>query len=144
MRAEVVLATALTALGVRPAVAQTVHVGKLDVRQIHSRFLDATRTVRIWVPPHLPRRTRCDVLYLNDGQNLFGDGDPESGGGGWRADTTVARLIDEHRIGPLIVVGLDNAGDRAAASTTCRYPIRSRHTRRQRARTVISRSSSTK
>jgi predicted alpha/beta superfamily hydrolase len=93
--------------------ASLVHAGKLDVRRIHSRALGATRTIRIWTPPNLPRRVRCNVLYLNDGQNLFGDGDPESGGGGWRVDTSASRLIAEHAIDPLIIVGLDNAGDRA-------------------------------
>jgi predicted alpha/beta superfamily hydrolase len=53
------------------------------------------------------------LLYLNDGQNLFGDGDPESGGGGWHVDEAVATLMAEHAIPPLIVVGLDNAGDKA-------------------------------
>jgi enterochelin esterase-like enzyme len=90
-----------------------VHVGKLDVRQLHSRALEAIRTVRVWTPPNLRRGTRCDVLYLNDGQNLFGDGDPDSGGGGWRVDEAAARLIAAGTIPPLIVVGIDNAGDRA-------------------------------
>src|SRR5207245_5484325 len=58
-------------------------------------------------------RAHYSVLYLNDGQNLFGDGDPESGGGGWHVDETAARLIGEHAIEPLIVVGIDNGGDRA-------------------------------
>ena len=101
MLAELALAAAL------------VHAGRLDVRQIHSRFLLATRTIRVWVPPHLPRRARCSVLYLNDGQNLFGDGNPETGGGGWRVDASAGRLIAEGTIDPLIVVGLDNGGDRA-------------------------------
>jgi predicted alpha/beta superfamily hydrolase len=101
MLAELALAAAL------------VHAGKLDVRQIHSRSLNATRTIRIWVPPNLARHARCNVLYLNDGQNLFGDGNPETGGGGWHVDTATARLIAEGVIDPLIVVGLDNAGDRA-------------------------------
>jgi enterochelin esterase-like enzyme len=98
---------------VEAALSALVHVGKLDVVQIRSRALDATRTVRVWTPPNLPRRVRCSVLYLNDGQNLFGDGDPDSGGGGWRADETAARLIADRTIDPLIIVGLDNAGDRA-------------------------------
>jgi enterochelin esterase-like enzyme len=95
------------------AALSLVHAGKLDVEQIRSRALDATRTVRVWTPPSLRRGTRCDVLYLNDGQNLFGDGDPDSGGGGWRVDQTAARLIADGTIAPLIVVGIDNAGDRA-------------------------------
>lgn len=95
------------------AALSLVHVGKLDVEQIHSRALDATRTIRVWTPPALPRGRRCDVLYLNDGQNLFGDGDPDSGGGGWHVDEAAARLIADGTIAPLIVVGIDNAGDRS-------------------------------
>lgn len=95
------------------AALSLVQVGKLDVEQMHSRALEATRTIRVWTPPGLPRGRRCDVLYLNDGQNLFGDGDPDSGGGGWRVDDTAARLIADGTIAPLIVVGIDNAGDRS-------------------------------
>jgi enterochelin esterase-like enzyme len=51
------------------------------------------------------------VLYLNDGQNLFRGGDPDSGGGGWHADDSAQRLLDDHAIQPVIVVGIDNAGD---------------------------------
>ena len=83
------------------------------VHHLRSRALHATRTIRVWVPPDLPRGARCDVLYLNDGQNLFGDGDRDSGGGGWKADATAARLIHDRVIPPLIIVGLDNAGDHA-------------------------------
>jgi predicted alpha/beta superfamily hydrolase len=90
-----------------------VHGGTLDVLHIKSRALNATRTVRIWLPPGFSRRAHYSVLYLNDGQNLFGDGDPESGGGGWRVDETAARLAAAHAIDPLIVVGIDNGGDRA-------------------------------
>jgi predicted alpha/beta superfamily hydrolase len=116
MLAEFVLAAALGPVVARQAAPdQTAHVGKLDIRQLHSRSLDAVRTIRVWVPPNLSQRTRCNVLYLNDGQNLFGDGDPESGGGGWHVDTTVARLIADGKIDPLIVVGIDNGGDAARA-----------------------------
>jgi enterochelin esterase-like enzyme len=90
-----------------------VHIGKLDIIHFKSHALDATRTVRVWTPPALPHGVRSDVLYLNDGQNLFGDGDPESGGGGWHVDETAARLIADHEIGSLLVVGIDNAGDRS-------------------------------
>jgi enterochelin esterase-like enzyme len=87
------------------------HPGKVDVRQFHSRVLNADRTVRVWQPARTRHGVRYSVLYLNDGQNLFRDGDPDSGGGGWRVDETAARLIDEHVVDPLIVVGIDNAGD---------------------------------
>jgi enterochelin esterase-like enzyme len=89
-----------------------VHGGKLDLHQIHSKALNATRTVRVWTPSGLHRGTRCSVLYLNDGQNLFGDG-PYEDGGGWHAEEAAARLIAGRVIDPLIIVGIDNAGDRA-------------------------------
>ena len=66
-----------------------------------------------WLPPKFSKRTTYSVLYLNDGQNLFGDGDPDSEGGGWHVDETAARLIEEQRVVPLIVVGIDNGGERA-------------------------------
>jgi enterochelin esterase-like enzyme len=93
--------------------APLVHVGKLDLLHFKSRALAAERTVRVWLPPEFTRRARYSVLYLNDGQNLFGDGDPDSGGGGWHVDETAARLIDDRAIEPLIVVGIDHGGDAA-------------------------------
>jgi enterochelin esterase-like enzyme len=93
-----------------------VHAGKLDILHFRSRALNAVRTVRVWLPPRFNRHTRYAVLYLNDGQNLFGDGDPESGGGGWRVDETAARLIAAHEIDPLIVVGIDSGDDRSRAA----------------------------
>jgi predicted alpha/beta superfamily hydrolase len=88
-----------------------VHVGRLDVVHFKSEALGAERTVRVWLPPGFNRRGHYAVLYLNDGQNLFGDGDPDSGGGGWHVDEAAARLQHEHAIEPLIVVGIDNGGD---------------------------------
>lgn len=99
-----------TIIAARPSL---VGVGRLDVVPFRSRALGTTRTVRVWRPEHIPRGQRCPVLYLNDGQNLFGDGDPDSGGGGWHVDETVARLVDRLVIPPLIVVGIDHGGDRA-------------------------------
>jgi len=90
-----------------------VRVGKLNILHFKSHALNATRTVRVWLPPGFNGHLRYSVLYLNDGQNLFGDGDPDSGGGGWHVDETAARLIKEHLVDPLIVVGIDNGGDRA-------------------------------
>ncbi len=89
-----------------------VHAGKLDILHFKSRSL-GERTVRVWLPPGFSRKQKYAVFYLNDGQNLFGDGDPETGGGGWHVDETAARLIAQHIVEPLIIVGIDNGGDRA-------------------------------
>jgi enterochelin esterase-like enzyme len=85
-------------------------VGQLDIVTLHSQTLGAARAIRVWTPPNLKRGDRCDVLYLNDGQNLFGDG-PYEDGGGWHADEGAAALIAARAIDPLIVVGIDNGGD---------------------------------
>jgi predicted alpha/beta superfamily hydrolase len=91
-----------------------VHAGQLDVHEMHSKALKATRTVRVWTPSRLPPGVRCSVLYLNDGQNLFGDG-PYEDGGGWHAEEAASRLIADRVIDPLMIVGIDNEGDRARA-----------------------------
>ena len=102
----------VSALSVSTAAAKREgNVGRLDVHQLHSRVLLADRTIRVWLPRGYPGERPYSVLYLNDGQNLFRDGDPDSGGGGWHADETAARLIDAGSIVPLIIVGIDNAGD---------------------------------
>lgn len=106
--------SSLTVLTAASPAAPIAHAGSLDIHHLHSRELNADRTVRVWLPPGFKAHgTRYDVLYLNDGQNLFGDGDPDSDGGGWHADETAAQLIAAGRIVPLIIVGIDNAGDRA-------------------------------
>jgi len=97
------------------SVSRFAHVGKLDVIHFKSNALNAVRTVRVWRPPGFNQHTQYAVLYLNDGQNLFGDGDPDSDGGGWHVDESAARLMAEHAIDPLIVVGIDNAGDESRA-----------------------------
>src|SRR5437868_5800353 len=102
-------ATAVLLLGASIVSASPlVHAGRLEIVHFKSGVLGAERTVRVWLPPGFSRRGRYGVLYLNDGQNLFGDGDPDSGGGGWHVDETTARLIHERAIEPLIVVGIDN------------------------------------
>lgn len=97
------------ALGASLAMAPTP-VGHLDIVNLRSTALGAPRTIRVWTPPGLAAGTRCDVLYLNDGQNLFGDG-PYEDGGGWHADAAAAGEIASGAIGPLMVVGIDNGGD---------------------------------
>jgi len=88
------------------------HPGKVDVRQFHSRVLNANRTVRVWQPAHMRRGVRYSVLYLNDGQNLFRDGDPDSGGGGWHAyppHVAVAILTGLSELAPARIDVLDPA-----------------------------------
>ncbi len=85
----------------------------LHTHEIPSLYLGLTRRVTVWMPPR-PRRRRAapyQVLYLNDGQNLF---EPERAFAGhtWRVPDTSARLVRSGRIPPLVIVGIDHGGAR--------------------------------
>lgn len=49
------------------------------------------------------------ALYLNDGQNLFGDCTTLSGQS-WGAAHTATQLITSGKLPPFIIVGIDHAG----------------------------------
>jgi len=85
----------------------------VDTLEITSATLGLSRRVTIWVPRAARAGSRCPVLYLNDGQNLF---DPARAyiGVTWRVAETASWLVDRRMIPPLIVVGIDHGGLRRA------------------------------
>src|ERR1700749_662599 len=87
--------------------------GDLRLHEFRSRVFHNTRFLRVWLPPEYddPENAarRYPVLYLNDGQNLF-ESATSFNGVEWQVDETSDRLIREGIVSPLIVVGLDNAG----------------------------------
>ena len=70
-------------------------------------------TVRIWLPAGYDDATesgrRYPVLYMLDGQNAFDQCTSFKGEQELRIDETMTRLIVEHKIAPMIVVGIDSA-----------------------------------
>lgn len=92
-----------------PALAQ-----RLEMVSLNSRVFGNTRTLRVLLPPGYDApataRRRYPVLYLNDGQNLFDSTTSMFNPMEWRVDETVAALVAARAIGPMIVVGIDNAG----------------------------------
>ena len=86
-------------------------VGDLRIHEFRSSFLDASRTVAIWLPPSYEKDdvSRFPVLYLHDGQNLFDRA--TAFGEEWQVDETAMALIHRGEIAPIIVVGVYNAGD---------------------------------
>jgi predicted alpha/beta superfamily hydrolase len=64
------------------------------------------------------------VLYLQDGQNVFDGATAFLAGKEWEVDETVERLAGEGRIEPLIVVAVDNGGERRLVEYT---PTRDPH-----------------
>lgn len=69
-----------------------------------------------------PARVRCTresndavpVLYLNDGQNLFDPSTNVFRRAEWQADEIATQLIAERKIPPIIIVGIDHAGNAEA------------------------------
>jgi predicted alpha/beta superfamily hydrolase len=79
-----------------------------------SRILGGKRRIWVYLPPSYgsdPER-RFPVLYLQDGQNVFDGATAFLAGREWEADETAERLIDDGRIEPLIIVAVDNGGER--------------------------------
>ena len=76
-----------------------------------SDFLDLSRHVVIWLPPGYDpgREEGYPVLYMHDGQNLFG---PNALFGGWRVAATLDRLKSE-RAGEHIDVARQPVRDRS-------------------------------
>src|SRR5208283_5705855 len=98
-----------------PDLGVPVARGNLWLHELRSRIFGNTRLLRVWLPPDYDGwgATRYPVLFLNDGQNLF---DPLTAFAGvhWHAGETAVRLIDELKIRPLIIVGIDNTKNRAS------------------------------
>src|SRR5438876_4661381 len=85
----------------------------LAAEQVKSRFLGASRTIRIYLPPSYERspKRRYPVLYLHDGQNVFSSAGTNCcfGWGNWELDTTADRLIAQGRMAEIIMVGVDHS-----------------------------------
>lgn len=97
--------------------AESSVTGKLDIQSIDAKVFPYPHGLRIWLPPGYDKpdnaKKTYPVLYLLDGQNLF-DRATSFAGVEWGVDETATRLIGEGKIPPLIVVGLDNAGEKRA------------------------------
>jgi predicted alpha/beta superfamily hydrolase len=87
----------------------------LHTHDIASLYLGLTRRVTVWAPAAVRGRRSgpYQVLYLNDGQNLF---EPERAfaGNTWRVPQTASRMVRARRIPPLLIVGIDHGGARRA------------------------------
>lgn len=68
----------------------------------------APHNVDVWLPPGYPKQAPYAVLYMFDGQNLFGEREPGKTPS-WRAAATAAQLIAAGKARPFIIVGIWNA-----------------------------------
>jgi len=86
-------------------------MGELHVEQFLSETFHDTQTLRVWLPPGYHDAAQVQrkypVLYMLDGQNLF-DACTSSFHSEWQIDETLTRLIEEGKVEPIIVVGIDS------------------------------------
>lgn len=80
---------------------------RVEVHAIYSRYLPGRRRLRVYLPPGYRRAwpRRYPVMYLQDGQKLFGET-----GESWRLKQVLDGGIESGKIAPLVVVGVDHGG----------------------------------
>jgi predicted alpha/beta superfamily hydrolase len=90
-------------------------LGVLEIITINSKVFRNIRNLRVWLPANyfapVNRNKHYPVLYMQDGQNLFDEATAFNHE--WKFDETVQFLTGSMRIGPMIVVGIDNTPRRA-------------------------------
>jgi predicted alpha/beta superfamily hydrolase len=86
--------------------------GQIDLIPLVSRVLHNQRFLRVWVPPGYsdPGSTdkRYPVLYVLDGNLLFGDCGYGMQNPDWGIDETLTALIAKGAVPPMIVVGIES------------------------------------
>jgi predicted alpha/beta superfamily hydrolase len=92
-------------------------IGVLEIVPFTSKIFHNTRMLRVWLPanygsPFNAHRS-YPVLYLNDAQNLFDEA--TSSAGEWHVDETTEHLVGSFKIPPMMVVGIDHAGDKRSS-----------------------------
>ncbi|MCA8922380.1 MAG: hypothetical protein KDD82_11260 [Planctomycetes bacterium] len=103
-RAAVTLQDGVLSGGVAGAGTLERHAG------FASQVLGNQREVIVYLPPgYAQSGKRYPVLYMHDGQNLFG---PDALFGGWRVAETADRLIQRGEVEPLVIVGVGNTPQR--------------------------------
>jgi predicted alpha/beta superfamily hydrolase len=91
-----------------------VRPGRLDrIAQFKSEILGNARDVVVYLPAGYdehPER-RYPVLYMHDGQNLFEAERAFVPGNHWRLGEAADQVIGNRTAEPMIIVGVDNAGE---------------------------------
>ena len=106
------------AASAQSAPCRSTVTGELQISSFPSKTFGDTATVRVWLPPGYEdvanAAVKYPVLYLLDGQNLFDKCTASEQKAEWQVDETMTRLIGAGKIPPMIVVGIDNGGERRA------------------------------
>lgn len=91
-------------------------VGDLRIARLQSKMYGESFGVRVWLPPGYRdaenAKRKYPTLYMLDGQTLFDECTAFHGEHELQVDETVTKLIGEHAIPPMIVVGVDSTHHR--------------------------------
>jgi enterochelin esterase-like enzyme len=91
-------------------------VGDLHIARFQSRMYGESFKVRVWLPPGYNdsdnAKRKYPTLYLLDGQTAFDECTAFHGEHELQVDEAVTKLIGEHAIPPMIVVGVDSTRHR--------------------------------
>jgi enterochelin esterase-like enzyme len=91
-------------------------VGDLHIEHFQSKMYGSSMTVRVWLPPGYADASNGErkypTLYMLDGQTAFDECAAFHGEHELQIDEAVTRLIGEHKIQPIIVVGIDSTHHR--------------------------------
>ena len=100
-----------------PAEKEHTVLGVLEITPFTSKIFHNTRMLRVWLPANYgsPRNAHRSypVLYLHDAQNLFDETTAKAGE--WHVDETADHLVGAFKIPPMIVVGIDHAGEKRSS-----------------------------
>lgn len=88
---------------------------------VPSIWIDSPRRVTVWTPASAKASASAEatadttagkpLLILHDGQNLFDPDRAHRPGHTWQVAETAARLVEEGRIPPLVIAGIDHAAE---------------------------------
>lgn len=101
--------TLLCLLFVHQSMAQmpTTSNGKIDrLENFSSKFIPA-RNIDVWLPANYNKKQKYAVLYMQDGQGLY-DANITWNKQSWNIDDEITKLINQHKIKDVIVVGISN------------------------------------
>jgi enterochelin esterase-like enzyme len=91
-------------------------VGDLQIVRFQSKMYGESFNVRVWLPPGYRdkdnAKRKYPTLYLLDGQTAFDECTAFHGEHELQVDEAITKLIDEHTIPPMIVVGIDSTHHR--------------------------------
>jgi len=89
----------------------------MDRHDVPSTWLDGPRRVTVWVPPSAVAPSgrgsggAKPLLILHDGQNLFEPDRAHRPGHTWQVAETAAKLVEEGRLPPIIIAGIDHGAE---------------------------------